>query len=166
MRFFFEAVGAFPGVGASMPRGLVAAACGGAARQRAVGATVQEEFQSFVKERVQLLLEHVGVKEAKWVIFGLFPPGARFSLLSWGKASYLNSTNKKRVPFFHGYWASEFRTVFCLCMLLFSIFSANDASGGGVRDIDMIETDPYWTCEAPNMPLVSRLLLEARQRIG
>ena len=58
VRFFFEATGS-PGDN-NFPAPLLRAACASVESQRDLAATIQLEFEDFLEERVQKLLEHVG----------------------------------------------------------------------------------------------------------
>ena len=61
VRFYFEVSGS-PGR-ANYPAALLRAACRSVEDQRALGATIQLEFENLVEERVKSLLEHVGPQE-------------------------------------------------------------------------------------------------------
>ncbi|CAL1143546.1 unnamed protein product [Cladocopium goreaui] len=65
VRFYLEVSGS-PGHG-NYPAPLLRAACESVEGQRALGATIQLEFENFVEERVKALLEHVGHQEVEGI---------------------------------------------------------------------------------------------------
>lgn len=58
VRFYIEASGS-QGF-SNYPAALVHRSCKSVEDQRALGATIQSEFENFVEQRVKSLLEHVG----------------------------------------------------------------------------------------------------------
>ena len=64
VRFYLEVSGS-PENG-NYPAPLLRAACESVEGQRALGATIQLEFENFVEERVKALLEHVGHQEVRF----------------------------------------------------------------------------------------------------
>lgn len=66
VRFYLEVSGsAWNG---NYPAPLLRAACESVEGQRALGATIQLEFEKFVEERVKALLEHVGHQEVEGIV--------------------------------------------------------------------------------------------------
>ena len=69
VRFYLEVSGS-SGNG-NYPAPLLRAACGSVEGQRALGATIQLEFENFVEERVKALLEHVGQHQVRFPKFSM-----------------------------------------------------------------------------------------------